>query len=760
LFNVKRFLNNIGIRKRLLISFILVITLIGTMAFVSARSMRILNEDYNYLLMGAGERKLVMANFEGTMYSFAQFTGIVASMDGIQAQSPELAMVLEQQLSNIINNMNNDLTTYSINLQNDQILNAEQVHNASQRFDALTNALSSVTVRFATPILTALRQGDIESASTFLSNNRAEMGQMHVEILSLISQVNDLEYISSQLDIHARQTHAGLLLSGGVVLIVSLAFALYNALGISSKIEETIGHARRIADGDFKVEVGSNYTDEIAQLSNSLLDIKTTMETLTTDLYKVSNDFQSGDMDVRLKESSYSGEFRVAASAINHLLDDATEDTMYLVNRVTDFGNGDFDVDIRQMPGKKIVISNSLEKVQTTIKSLNTEMVGIIKDASNGNLDIHMESTKYAGSWGHLAEEINELIASVVEPVREVTSVLDEMAHGHLNVYVEGDYKGEFNEMKEALNFSIKTIASYINEVKDVLERVSKQDLTVSVDREYIGDFVSIKNSLNLIVNSFMRVISEMNNTAEQVALGSSYVADSTTKLASTSIEQSASIDEFKKVLGTLTSSIKGDAENLSKINTIMVTTKDHVETGSVAMQDMLISMGEINDASDSISEIIKVIEDIAFQTNLLALNAAIEAARAGQYGKGFAVVAEEVRSLASKSQDAARKTSDLIRTSLEKVSEGSIIANKTDQTFTEVVGEITKIREITEVFSASFEDQLQTLIPNIDSHMDSISNAIHQNTITNETQAASAEELASQADIFMSTLKGFKLTK
>ena len=749
-----------GIRKRLLLSFLLVMALIGTMVFISTRSMRILNENYRYLLYGAGDRRLIMASFEGTMRSFAQFTDTVSLLDGNQAHPPELIRNFEQQLSSIVDNMYSDLIDYSNNLQNDQILSAGEIQALSQLFSQIVNTLESLEARFVAPALNALRQNDIELASTILSSGRDELNRTYVEILRLRSEVDDLEYVSYELNRHARQIHAGIIASGVLVFIISMTFALYNALSISSKIEEIIGNARKIADGDFKVEVGSNYTDEIAQLSNSLLDIKVTVETLTSDLYKISKDFQSGDMDVRLKESSYSGEFRVATSAINHLLDDATQDTMYLVDRVSDFGNGNFDAEIKQMPGKKIAISNSLDKVQTTIKSLNKEMVDIIKDASNGNLDIHMESTKYAGSWGLLAEEINELISSVVEPVREVTSVLEEMAQGHLNVYVEGDYKGEFREMKEALNFSMKTIASYINEVKDVLECVSEQDLTVSVDREYIGDFISIKDSLNLIVDSFTRVILEMNATAEKVTSGSGYIADFTTQFVATSVEQSASIDEFKVALNGLTGSIGEDAENLNKISNIMVTTRDHVETGSIAMQDMLVSMGEINAASDSISEIIKVIEDIAFQTNLLALNAAIEAARAGQYGKGFAVVAEEVRSLASKSQDAARKTSDLIRTSLEKVSEGSIIANKTEKTFTEVVDEITKIREITEVFSTSVQDQLNSLIPKIDSHMDGMSDAINQNTIANETQAKSAEELASQADIFMNVLKGFKLTK
>ena len=182
-----------------------------------------------------------------------------------------------------------------------------------------------------------------------------------------------------------------------------------------------------------------------------------------------------------------------------------------------------------------------------------------------------------------------------------------------------------------------------------------------------------------------------------------------------------------------------------------------NAEKGSHQMDEMTGAVKEINLASQSISKVIKVIDDIAFQTNILALNAAVEAARAGQHGKGFAVVAEEVRSLAAKSAEAAKDTGELIANSMDKAELGARIALETAESLANIVSGINESTRFVNEIAHSSEKQ-SVGISQINEGIEQVAKVVQQNSATAEESAAAAMEMSEQSDILQQLIAQFKL--
>ena len=271
--------------------------------------------------------------------------------------------------------------------------------------------------------------------------------------------------------------------------------------------------------------------------------------------------------------------------------------------------------------------------------------------------------------------------------------------------------------------------------------------------REAGADFVGEMD----MVEKIQTTLSHITDAAMQVSTSSSEVANASEALAQGSTEQASAIEEITASISDVAGKTKENAQEASNAAELVEHALDNVHRGNDQMSEMMNAMRDINDSSESISKIIKVIDDIAFQTNILALNAAVEAARAGEAGKGFAVVAEEVRNLAAKSATAASETAELIEDSIHKVNAGSKIASETANALAEITSAVEESEGIILGISEASNYQA-TAIAQINQAIDQVSQVVQNNSATSEECAAASIELSNQANRMQELLSTYHL--
>ena len=251
------------------------------------------------------------------------------------------------------------------------------------------------------------------------------------------------------------------------------------------------------------------------------------------------------------------------------------------------------------------------------------------------------------------------------------------------------------------------------------------------------------------ITGPVRRIIDSLSSGADQVSSAAGQVSSASQSLAEGASEQAAAVEETSSSLEEMSSMTKQNADSAVQANSLMTQTKSAVNKANTSMKQVTQAMTEISSVGQEIGKIIKTIDEIAFQTNLLALNAAVEAARAGEAGAGFAVVADEVRNLAMRAADAAKNTSNLIETTITKISQGTELVKTTDEAFNEVADNSNKVGELVGEIAAASSEQAQGIqqINQAVTQMDSIT----QNNAANAEESASAsEELSAQSETLL----------
>jgi len=238
------------------------------------------------------------------------------------------------------------------------------------------------------------------------------------------------------------------------------------------------------------------------------------------------------------------------------------------------------------------------------------------------------------------------------------------------------------------------------------------------------------------LTSAFGEITAELREGSNQAAASSAQVASASQSLAASSSRQAASLQETSASTTEITALARRNNENTRAVAGLTVEAERLVANANESLQEMVQSMKEINDSSQKISKIIRVIDEIAFQTNILALNAAVEAARAGEAGMGFAVVADEVRGLAQRSAQAARDTASLIEESIAKSSEGTEKLDMVAQSVHQITTSTTQVKTLMDQIAAASQEQARGI--------EQIAAAVLEMEKTTQQGAASAEQSAS----------------
>lgn len=388
-----------------------------------------------------------------------------------------------------------------------------------------------------------------------------------------------------------------------------------------------------------------------------------------------------------------------------------------------------------------------------------SQLLKALGDSSEAAELVRMDILLFIAAFAVLIIAVLIMTNGIVKPVKQLIGYSESLAAGNTNFKIESVGK---NDEIGQLSRAIRGAQLSLKKVTMILDRASGDILTgnlsVRADASYYpGDFGRIMENNNKIDDSICDIIRNIRDTAVNVASAAQQISHGSQALAQGSTEQAASIQELSATVTEILSHTRINSDNAARTKQLSEHVNAEANGGSEKMNQLISALEDISTSSSYISNVIKVIEDIAFQTNILALNAAVEAARAGIHGKGFAVVAAEVKSLADKSAKAAQETNNLLSTSIKKSRDGLAIGEDMAKSLNSMIGGIVNsVESISEIADDCMRQV--DIIEQLNIGLAQVSQVVQSNTATAQEAAASSQEMSAQSAMMMDMVSHYKL--
>jgi len=401
-----------------------------------------------------------------------------------------------------------------------------------------------------------------------------------------------------------------------------------------------------------------------------------------------------------------------------------------------------------------------MDGMNATLESFSTPMLavqGAVRELARGAVPPRIDAP-WRGAFASLRDDLNTCLVSVTGLVVDTEALAGAALEGRLSARADvGRHEGEFRKVVEGVNRAIEAATAPVREASAVLAEMARRDLAVRATGAYPGDHGQMKEALNATAAALGSALAQVDAAARQVSAAAEEIARGSQTAAKGAAEEERSLAETREALTALTALAGRSEASLGRASELTAQARATAGQGAAAMDELRGAMGRIRASADGTSAIIKDINEVALQTNLLALNAAVEAARAGEAGRGFAVVAEEVRSLALRSKEAATRTEQLIRQSVEEVATGEGVTGRASAELSQIVEAVTQASGVMGEAAGCAREQGEA-VARIRAAMERLDAAARGNAAGAEASAASAEELSSQAAELAGLVATFQL--
>jgi methyl-accepting chemotaxis protein len=557
---------------------------------------------------------------------------------------------------------------------------------------------------------------------------------------------------------------------------------------IKAKIFDMNTVLKSISKGNLDLKFENNVSGDFSELKNSIVSISETITKISSDIKHMTREHQLGDIDVIIDGNRYEGEYKTIVFGINELVVAHIMTKKRALQIFDEFGKGNFEANLEQLPGKKAFINDTIERMRKNLKGLIGEMNRMSDEHEAGDIDVVIDIAKFDGEFKSMALGINKMVGSHISVKKKALAIVDEFGRGNFDATLEklpgkkafindilnrvrasllrliedanslsdsaidgrlsyradaSKHHGGYRKVIEGFNNTLDSIIQPIQEASVALVAISEGNLHQNVTGSFKGDHSKIVNAVNKTLDSLRNIVNEITKTADELTASSDQIDRITESLSESSSEQAASAEESSAAVEELLAGVEQNSANANSTNVIASRSAKKAMEGGIAVKKTI-------DAMRMITEKVEVIEEIASQTNMLSVNASIESARAGVHGLGFSVVASEVRKLSEKSKTEAKVIRDLTNTSLEVADNAGVLLG-------EMVPDIQRTSElVSDITNASVEQN--TSLRSFNNVIQQLSEIAQLNAQSSEELAASARSMKSQSTKLKKFISFFKI--